>query len=119
MLKIKNVKVKKYEFVGEVSIHDLSKEQLEKLKIDIDTAHSDEVEAYGEFTVKFDGDSPCVTVDGCSLEGAQGLTLELADNEYDQDTLADEITEHDDGHWYQDYLEYLGDKAYDSMKDQD
>lgn len=119
MLKIKNIKIKKYEFAGDVSLYDLSKEQLAKLKIDVDTAHSDEVEVFGDFSVTFDGNEPTVTVDSLTIEGAAGITLDLDDKDYDSEMIAGEIQEHDDGNWYQDHLESLGDKAYDDMRDRE
>lgn len=118
-LKIHVTKVKGYDFTGWVNIDDLSNAQLDALRINRDTWHTDCIEVEGEFSVSAYSYDDCEidSIDGINLVGADTAlgeaVLNLEDGEYDLEDLHDQIMSHSDmGEWIQDQkdakYEYCG-----------
>lgn len=115
-IKIDSIRVKNYEFTGELNPFETPIDILDALRIlpsDLETA---QIEIFGEFGVSVSRDEAEVDELYCVIASHNGIDVDITDDSrLDTHHIEQEIMDQSDtGEWYQDKLEAIAESQYES-----
>jgi hypothetical protein len=118
-IKIDSLRVKNYEFTGELNPFETPIDLLDALRVLPDQYETAQIEIFGEFGVSVSQDEAEVDEIYNITAYHNGISVDITDDSrIDTKYIVDEImSQSDAGEWYQDKLDSIGDAQYEAWKD--